>query len=101
MRWINQIHRDDAARAVVQLVQHVRHPGIYNVTDSTPATHLQVYSWLADHFHRPLPSYGPARPAAKAWLDKQTCEQSKGCAKQIGSRTFPAYRDAIATLLEK
>lgn len=100
MRWINQIHRDDAARAVVQLVQHCATPGIYNVTDSTPATHLQVYSWLADHFHRPLPSYGPADLQRKrGWTNKRVSNER--LRKTDWQPEFPAYRDAIATLLEK
>ena len=100
MRWINQIHRDDAARAVVQLVQHGATPGIYNVTDSTPATHLQVYSWLADHFHRPLPSYGPADLQRKrGWTNKRVSNER--LRKTDWQPEFPAYRDAIATLLEK
>jgi nucleoside-diphosphate-sugar epimerase len=98
-RWINQIHRDDAARAIVQLVEQRRAPGIYNVTDSTPATQLQVYSWLAEHFRRPLPSYGPADLQRKrGWTNKRV---SNGRLRKTDWQpVFPAYRDAIATLIE-
>jgi nucleoside-diphosphate-sugar epimerase len=98
-RWINQIHRDDAARAIVQLVEQRRAPGIYNVTDSTPATQLQVYSWLAEHFHRPLPSYGPADLQRKrGWTNKRV---SNGRLRKTDWQpVYPAYRDAIATLIE-
>ena len=59
------------------LSKDVRHPGIYNVTDSTPATQLEVYSWLADHFHRPLPSYGPADLERKrGWTNKRVCNRT-------------------------
>jgi nucleoside-diphosphate-sugar epimerase len=98
-RWINQIHRDDAARALVQLVQRCANPGIYNVTDSTPATQLEVYSWLADHFHRPLPSYGPPDLERKrGWTNKRVCNRT--LRKMDWQPTYPAYRDAIPTLLE-
>jgi nucleoside-diphosphate-sugar epimerase len=98
-RWINQIHRDDAARALVQLVEGRANPGIYNVTDSTPATQLEVYSWLADHFHRPLPSYGPADLQRKrGWTNKRVC--NRRLRKTDWQPTYPAYRDAIPTLIE-
>jgi nucleoside-diphosphate-sugar epimerase len=98
-RWINQIHRDDAARALVQLVEGRANPGIYNVTDSTPATQQEVYSWLADHFHRPLPSYGPADlQRRRGWTNKRVC--NRRLRKTDWQLTYPAYRDAIPTLIE-
>ena len=98
-RWINQIHRDDAARALVQLVQRCANPGVYNVTDGTPATQLEVYSWLADHFHRPLPPYGPPDLERKrGWTNKRVCNRT--LRKMDWQPTYPAYRDAIPTLLE-
>jgi nucleoside-diphosphate-sugar epimerase len=98
-RWINQIHRDDAARAIVHLVEQRQAPGVYNVTDSTPATQLQVYSWLAEHFHHPLPSYGPADLQRKrGWTNKRV---SNGRLRKTDWQpVYPAYRDAIATLIE-
>jgi nucleoside-diphosphate-sugar epimerase len=98
-RWINQIHRDDAARALVRLAESGANPGVYNVTDSTPTTQLQVYSWLADHFHRPLPSYGPADLQRKrGWTNKRVCNGR--LRKTDWQPLFPAYRDAIPTLVE-
>ncbi len=100
LRWINQIHRDDAARAVVHLLTHSATPGIYNVTDSTPATQLEVYSWLADHFHRPLPSAGPRDLDRKrGWTNKRV-SNARLCG--TGWRpAFPSYRDAIRLLDER
>ena len=99
-RWINQIHRDDAAWALVQLVERRARPGIYNVTDNTPATQLDVYSWLADHFHRPLPSYGPADLQRKrGWTNKRV--SNRRLRGTDWRPRFPAYRDAIPTLIEK
>jgi nucleoside-diphosphate-sugar epimerase len=100
LRWINQIHRDDAARAVVHLLTHSATPGIYNLTDSTPATQLEVYSWLADHFHRPLPSAGPRDLDRKrGWTNKRVSN-----ARLCGTGwepAFPSYRDAIRLLDER
>jgi nucleoside-diphosphate-sugar epimerase len=99
-RWVNQVHRDDAARAIVQLIKRRARPGIYNVTDNTPATQLQVYSWLADHFHRPLPSFGPADLQRKrGWTSKRV--SNRKLREADWQPLFPAYRDAIPSLIEK
>jgi len=58
-RWVNQIHRDDAARALVRLADGAVVPGVYNVCDSTPATRREVYSWIAAALGKPLPPAGP------------------------------------------
>jgi nucleoside-diphosphate-sugar epimerase len=97
LRWINQIHRDDAARAVVHLLNKPATPGIYNVSDTTPATQSEVYAWLAKYFHRPLPGKGePDLDRKRGWTNKRV---SNAKLRGTGWRpAFPAYRDAIATL---
>ena len=100
LRWINQIHRDDAAAAVVHLLAQTATPGIYNVTDSTPATQRQVYEWLADYFHRPLPPPGARDLNRKrGWTSKRV---SNAKLRQTGWRpAFPSYRDALHLLHER
>ena len=97
MRWINQIHRDDAARAILHLLTKSVTRGIYNVSDSTPATQSEVYAWLAEYFHRPLPRTGePDFDRKRGWTSKRV---SNSKLLQSGWRPgFPAFRDAIASL---
>jgi nucleoside-diphosphate-sugar epimerase len=97
LRWINQIHRDDAARAIVHLLTKSTTPGIYNVTDNVPATQSEVYKWLADYFHRPLPRSGePDLNRKRGWTNKRV---SNAKLRDAGWQpAFPAYRDAIASL---
>lgn len=98
-RWINQIHRDDAARALVHLARSDAPPGIYNVADNTPATQRQVYGWLADHFDQPLPPDGPANPNRKRGSSSKRVSNAK--LRSTGwAPTFPSYRDGLATLTE-
>jgi nucleoside-diphosphate-sugar epimerase len=100
LRWINQIHRDDAARAIVHLLTKPTTPGTYNVTDSTPATQFEVYSWLADYFHRPLPRMGPLDLERKRGWTSKRVSNAKLC--ETGWQpAFPAYRDAIHCLNEE
>ena len=98
LRWINQIHRDDAVRAIEHLLTKPAHPGVYNVSDSVPARQSEVYTWLADFFQRSLPPTGEPDFNRKR-LDQQTREQCQ--TSRTGWRPhFPDYRAAIASLKE-
>jgi nucleoside-diphosphate-sugar epimerase len=58
-RFVNQIHRDDAAAAIQLLIKR-REPGgmIYNVVDDHPILQSECYRWLATTLNRPLPAAG-------------------------------------------
>lgn len=71
-RFINQIHRDDAAAAVVFLLAGNAPPGIYNVADDRPVTQNEAYAALAAQFKRPLPPSGLADTGRKrGWTSKR------------------------------
>jgi nucleoside-diphosphate-sugar epimerase len=98
-RWINQIHRDDAARAALT-VAHSGTPGeVYNVVDDTPATQREVYTWLADFLKQPLPPEGPADLNRKrGWTSKRV---SNARLHALGwAPRFPSYCDALSSLVE-
>lgn len=97
-RWINQIHRDDGARALLRLAQHEAATGIYNVCDDTPTTQREIYGWIADHLNRPLPPEGPADLNRKrGWTSKRI---SNARLRSIGwSPRYPGYRDALGELV--
>jgi len=96
-RWINQIHRDDAAAAIVHLILGGHPPGIYNVTDDSPATQRTVYGWIADFLGRPLPPEGPVDLSRKrGWTDKRV---SNAKLRATGwSPIFTSYRDALPAI---
>jgi len=54
LRYLNHIHRDDAAEAILHLVEHGL-TGIYNVTDSHPMHQIDCYRDLAWLLHKPMP----------------------------------------------
>ena len=97
-RWINQIHRDDGALALLRLAQHEAAAGIYNVCDDTPTTQREIYGWIADHLNRPLPPEGPADLNRKrGWTSKRI---SNARLRSIGwSPRYPSYRDALGDLV--
>jgi nucleoside-diphosphate-sugar epimerase len=54
-RYINQVHRDDIATALLHLTNAPNESGIVNVTDDEPQTERECYDWLAAKLQRPLP----------------------------------------------
>ena len=98
-RFLNQIHRDDAARAIYHLAQLGISREIYNVSDSTPLTQLDCYQQLAAQYSRPLPPSGPRDPDRKrGWTHKQV---SSGKLQATGWRPlFPSFITAAGAIAE-
>ena len=70
-RFLNQIHRDDAARAIFHLAE-TKATGVFNVSDSTPLSQLACYQALSEIFQKPLPPSGPRDLNRKrGWTHKQ------------------------------
>jgi nucleoside-diphosphate-sugar epimerase len=69
-RFLNQIHRDDAARAVLHLAT-TRATGVFNVSDSTPLSQLAVLSGAERKFFPSAATFRPARSEPQARLDAQ------------------------------
>jgi nucleoside-diphosphate-sugar epimerase len=66
-RFINQVHRDDIATALLLLVQ--RHltsvsetadANIFNISDNHPLTERECYQWLSAHYQRSMPAAATA-----------------------------------------
>ena len=71
-RWINQIHRDDAASALAHLAQMSEGSGIYNVCDETPLSQRNCYNVFNEMFnggiHEVLP---PDKGRVRGWSNKR------------------------------
>ena len=91
-RWLNQIHRDDAAAALVRLAQPDTVPGVYNTTDDMPLTQLALHEALAGRFGRPVPPFGPLDLHRKrGWTSKRVSNR-RLCA--LGWRpAYPSFLD--------
>jgi nucleoside-diphosphate-sugar epimerase len=100
-RFLNQIHRDDAAAAILHAATAPLESGLYNLSDSTPRTQLDTFTALAEIFDRPLPPRAPRDLDRKrGWTHKQVSN-----AKLRSSGWQPrhpdfldAARDVAATL---
>jgi nucleoside-diphosphate-sugar epimerase len=96
-RWINQIHRDDAARALAFLANPTVQAGIYNVCDDSPVTQRDICGWIAEFLDKPPPPDGPHdRNRKRGWTSKRVSNaklRSNGWAPR-----FPSFRQALPSL---
>lgn len=93
-RFLNQIHRDDAAQAVYQLATSDRHEGgIFNVSDLEPMSQLDCHRGLAELFCKPMPPFGPRDPDRKrGWTHKRV--SSAKLAAAGWEPAFPSFLSA-------
>ncbi len=83
-RYLNQVHRDDIAAALLHLVasssERLSGPSIVNVADDQPITQREAYTWLARKMDRPLPV-----------VAAQPSERKRGASnKQVSNRNLRA-----------
>ncbi len=73
-RWLNQIHREDAARALSLLALN-KLTGIFNVTDDTPLTQRKCFEKLVARFNKSMPqSAAPKTERKRAWTSKRVSD---------------------------
>jgi len=71
-RFVNAIHRDDAAAAIQSLSERNESAGqIYNIVDNEPILQSECYRWLAARLNRPLP------PTERSTSKRKRGENSK------------------------
>jgi nucleoside-diphosphate-sugar epimerase len=89
-RFVNQIHRDDAAEAMQLLANRQESVGqIYNVVDDHPVLLSECYRWLAAKFKRPFPPTG----ASTAKRKRGESNKRVSNAKRRASGWTPRYPD--------
>lgn len=98
-RFINQIHRNDAAKAVFHLLTMDDFPGaeIFNVCDSESLSQLDVYQGLARIFGKDLPPFGARDLNRKrGWTHKRV---SNDKLRALGwEPDYPSFLDAVEGL---
>lgn len=96
-RVLNQIHRDDAASAIVHAATCPLASGIYNVCDDSPRSQLETYRALAKMFDRPVPPSVPRDLNRKrGWTHKRV---SNAKLRATGWRPhYPSFLGAAAQI---
>lgn len=98
-RWLNQVHRDDVAGAVVAALERGAPGRIYNVADDEPVTQRDFLGWLAAELGvPPPPAADAARPRKRGATDKRV--SNRRLRDELGWRPiFPSFRAGYATAL--
>jgi len=92
-RCLNQIHREDASRAIVHLASG-RKSGIFNVVDRHPMTQRECFLHLQTLFDRPLPpETEPKTERKRPWTHK--CVMGDKLADSGFTWLYPSYFDAL------
>jgi nucleoside-diphosphate-sugar epimerase len=97
-RYLNQIHRDDAAAGLLRLVEG-GYGGVFNVADSSPLSQLECFEGLSRLLGRPMPPSGPRDLDRKrGWTHKRV---SNGKLRGTGwEPRYGCFLDAVTELLE-
>jgi shikimate kinase/nucleoside-diphosphate-sugar epimerase len=92
-RILNQIHKDDAAQALIHLIKSGS-VGLFNVVDDTPITQRACLEALAAMFGLPVPPEVPPNPERKrGWTNKAV---SNAKLHSTGwTAIYPSYLDAV------
>ncbi len=94
-RILNQIHRDDAAAAILYALQNLNAAAgqVYNVSDSTPKSQKTTFEALTEIFQRPMPDSKPRDLNRKrGWTHKAV---SNAKLLQLGWRPrYPSFTEA-------
>lgn len=57
-RWLNMVHQEDVAGAILAALEKGRPGQVYNVSDNEPVTQRVLFEWLAQRLGRPMPPRG-------------------------------------------
>ena len=99
-RFINLIHREDAACALLHLGAPSIPSGIYNVCDSHPPTQRELYGWISEFLGKPMPPDGPIDPHRKRGLNNKRVSNQK--LRATGwALEFPSFREALPSLVRE
>lgn len=97
-RFLNMIHVDDLASALIRTLEIGRPGQAYNLTDSRPVTQHEFLSWLATELEKPLPpSASPKEHKQRKRPITSKRVSNQRLLNELGFRfQFPTYREGYA-----
>jgi nucleoside-diphosphate-sugar epimerase len=102
-RFVNMIHRDDVAGAIIAALERGQPGGVYNVCDDEPATLRSVYAWLGEKLKLPLPPSTPVDPYSRRRRGATNKRISNHRLRiELGyTLKFPTFREGFAAELAR
>jgi nucleoside-diphosphate-sugar epimerase len=100
-RFVNMIHRDDVASAILAALEHGRAGQAYNVCDDEPAALVTVYRWLAEKLKLPLPPSTPEDPYSlrRRGATNKRVSNHRLHTELSYTLNFPTFREGFAAEL--
>jgi nucleoside-diphosphate-sugar epimerase len=93
-RFVNQVHRDDAAAALFAIVTRGVAGEIYNVADDEPMRQSECYKWLAQKLNRPQPRMGTSASKRKRGSSNKRVSNKK--LQRLGwAPKYPSMAEAM------
>jgi len=102
-RFLNMVHRDDLAEAIILALDRVGRRGVYNITDDEPVTQLEFFKWLSEITGRPIPPFGPEPDSST----RKRSITNKRVSNKLFKETFgfkynyPTFREGITEELNR
>lgn len=103
-RWLNMVHREDAARAVVLALEQAPRGEVYNVADNEPVAQVEFLRWLADKTGNPMPQR--AEPASGSPRTKRARTHKRVSNRKLRETLgwvlrYPSYREGYREEIRK
>ena len=98
--WINMIHVEDLARAIMHLIEHGRAGEIYNASDEEPVTQFEFFQWLAERLGKGMPPGAPPEAGRKRGLTNKRVSNRK--LRMTGfTFQYPTFREGYGAEIER
>ncbi len=95
--WSNRIHRDDAARALLHLLELPDPAPLYLGVDTEPAPLCDVYRTLARRLGAPEPAVDPDRTRSRS---NKRCSSARLQASGFAF-TYPTFREGYEAMIQE
>ncbi|MGN6385347.1 MAG: SDR family oxidoreductase [Verrucomicrobiota bacterium] len=73
--YMNLIHVEDAAAAIVHLLKHPESNGVYNIVDDEPVTQRDFYNYLSHRMNLPVPERAAVVEKKRGVTNKRVANQ--------------------------
>jgi nucleoside-diphosphate-sugar epimerase len=89
--YMNLIHVEDAAAAIVHLLNHPESNGVYNIVDNEPVTQMVFYRYLSQKLNLPIPERTATGDKKRGVTNKRVSNRR---VKEAGYRfKYPTFRE--------
>lgn len=103
-RYLNMVHVEDVAGAIIAALEHGVPGEIYNVVDDEPVTQIEFYRFLSEKLNKPMPPF--ASPDSSPTTVRTPTTNKRVSNKKIKEKLnyrfkFPTFREGYAEKIKE